>query len=168
MNIKEMIRIVIGLSSILLINFAHAEIIVPMKVVAPGLDAKEIGTVTFENARCGVLIKPNLHDLPPGIHGFHIHAKPSCEDKGMAAGSHYDPASTDSHQGPYSSGHLGDLPVLIVNNDGKATLPLLAPRYNLKDLRGHALMIHVGEDNYSDQPEKNGGGGARYACGVIG
>lgn len=25
-------------------------------------------------------------------------------------------------------GHLGDLPVLVVNNDGKATDPVVAPR----------------------------------------
>ncbi len=28
-------------------------------------------------------------------------------------------------------------------------------------------MIHAGGDNYSDTPEKLGGGGARVACGVI-
>lgn len=28
-------------------------------------------------------------------------------------------------------------------------------------------MIHAGGDNYSDKPEKLGGGGSRIACGVI-
>ena len=28
-------------------------------------------------------------------------------------------------------------------------------------------MIHSGGDNYSDAPEKNGGGGERIACGVM-
>jgi len=28
-------------------------------------------------------------------------------------------------------------------------------------------MVHVGGDNYSDNPEALGGGGARMACGVI-
>ena len=28
-------------------------------------------------------------------------------------------------------------------------------------------MIHAGGDNYSDQPQPLGGGGARIACGVI-
>jgi Cu-Zn family superoxide dismutase len=28
-------------------------------------------------------------------------------------------------------------------------------------------MIHSGGDNYSDVPEKLGGGGGRIACGVI-
>jgi superoxide dismutase, Cu-Zn family len=29
-------------------------------------------------------------------------------------------------------------------------------------------MIHAGGDNYADQPQPLGGGGARIACGVIG
>jgi Cu-Zn family superoxide dismutase len=28
-------------------------------------------------------------------------------------------------------------------------------------------MIHAGGDNYSDEPEPLGGGGARIACGVV-
>jgi Cu-Zn family superoxide dismutase len=28
-------------------------------------------------------------------------------------------------------------------------------------------MVHVGGDNYSDKPKPLGGGGARFACGVI-
>jgi Cu-Zn family superoxide dismutase len=34
-------------------------------------------------------------------------------------------------------------------------------------IRGKALMIHAGGDNYSDRPAPLGGGGARIACGVI-
>ena len=86
----------------------------------------------------------------------------------MAAGGHLDPAKTDEHDGPYNhKGHLGDMPVLIVNADGRATLPTLAPRFKLTDLEHHAIMIHAGGDNYSDHPEKLGGGGERIACGVI-
>ena len=57
--------------------------------------------------------------------------------------------------------------MLVVDRDGKATLPVLAPRLKVKDIRGRSLMVHVGGDNYSDQPAPLGGGGARIACGVI-
>jgi Cu-Zn family superoxide dismutase len=44
---------------------------------------------------------------------------------------------------------------------------VLAPRIKVSDLKGRSLMIHAGGDNYSDSPQKLGGGGARVACGVI-
>jgi superoxide dismutase, Cu-Zn family len=135
-----------------------------------------IGAVTFEDTRWGLLVTPDLSGLPPGVHGFHIHQKPACglglnEGKiaaGFAAGGHLDPANTGKHLGPYdSAGHLGDLPPLIVNADGKASLPVLAPRLTVAKVKGHSIMIHAGGDNYSDQPRPLGGGGARIACGVI-
>ena len=47
------------------------------------------------------------------------------------------------------------------------TSPVLAPRLKMADLKGRALMIHAGGDNYADQPAPLGGGGVRWACGVI-
>jgi len=85
----------------------------------------------------------------------------------LAAGGHYDPLQTNKHEGPYGNGHLGDLPALYADQDGKASLPIVAPRLKTTDVRGRSLMIHAGGDNYADVPEKLGGGGSRMACGVI-
>lgn len=136
---------------------------------------KDIGTITASDSSYGLLLVPHLSGLLPGIHGFHIHQNPNCgpamkdgkQVPALAAGGHLDPAGTGRHEGPYGSGHLGDLPILYVGNDGNATLPVLAPRLKVADLKGHSVMIHAGGDNYSDQPAKLGGGGARVACGVI-
>ncbi|MGO2880902.1 MAG: superoxide dismutase family protein, partial [Halomonas sp.] len=83
-----------------------------------------LGTVTVESSEFGgVVLTPSITGLEPGIYGFHLHENPSCEpaenDDGemtaaQAAGGHYDPDNTDTHQGPYGEGHLGDLPVLTV------------------------------------------------------
>jgi Cu-Zn family superoxide dismutase len=136
---------------------------------------QSIGEVIVEDSEWGgVFIRPKLKDLPPGIHGFHIHAIPSCDHKmhegkmevAGAAGGHFDPNNTQKHLGPYGKGHLGDLPVLIVNSEGSANLPSLAPRLKASDFKGRSLMIHLGSDNYSDEPKPNGGGGNRLACGV--
>ncbi|MDI1351504.1 MAG: superoxide dismutase family protein, partial [bacterium] len=97
---------------------------------------------------------------------FHIHQHPDCGDGGMSAGGHFDPSSTNSHQGPYGEGHLGDLPVLATNSNGEALIPTLTPRLTTQDIQGHAIMIHAGGDNYSDTPPL-GGGGARIGCGKI-
>ena len=135
---------------------------------------EKIGTVRVTDTAYGALFTPQLAKLPSGLHGFHLHEHPVCEcaaqDGKMTAahapGSHFDPDKTGKHEGPYGKGHLGDLPPLFVAADGTATLPVLAPRLKVSDVRNRALMIHAGGDNYSDAPAALGGGGARIACGV--
>jgi Cu-Zn family superoxide dismutase len=134
-----------------------------------------IGTVVVRDTPYGALFTPDLTGLSPGLHGFHVHENPVCGPKekdgqmvpGLAAGGHYDPAGTGRHAGPYGDGHLGDLPALFVDAQGRSTLPVLAPRLKVSDLKDRSLMIHAGGDNYSDTPEKLGGGGPRMACGVL-
>lgn len=129
-------------------------------------DGSALGQVTFEDSKYGLLIKPQLHGLPVGLHGFHLHQHPNCAEHGMGAGGHFDPTNTNSHKGPYAEGHLGDLPVLMVNEKGEANTTVLAPRLKTTDIQGISLMIHADGDNYSDTPPL-GGGGARIACGKI-
>lgn len=149
---------------------------VKMNLVTSGGIGQSIGTVKITETDKGLEFAPDLKALPPGEHGFHVHAKGSCEPaikdgKAMpaeAAGGHLDPHNTGKHEGPEGAGHPGDLPVLVVNNDGKATDAVIAPRLKkLDEVKDKALMIHVGGDNMSDNPKPLGGGGARYACGVI-
>lgn len=136
---------------------------------------EEVGNIKLEDTKYGLLLTPDLSQLNSGIHGFHIHQNPDCrgaakEDKivpGLAAGGHYDPKKTGSHQGPYGKGHLGDLPPLFVAKDGTATTPVLAPRLEKSDVKGHSVIVHLMGDNFSDEPKLLGGGGARLACGVI-
>ncbi len=94
----------------------------------------KLGSILFNDSPYGLVITPQLTELPPGAHGFHLHAHPNCNDHGMAAGSHFDPKKTNTHLGPYDTGHLGDLPVLFVGADGEANTPLLAPRLTTKQL----------------------------------
>lgn len=132
-----------------------------------------IGEVVAVKTAYGVAFYPNLKNLEPGIHGFHVHTNPDCgmTDKGlgMKAGGHFDPKNTGRHSSPWDdNGHFGDLPALAVALDGTATTPVLGPRIKeLSEIRGRALMIHVGGDNHSDHPKPLGGGGGRLACGVI-
>jgi Cu-Zn family superoxide dismutase len=152
-----------------------AEIVIDMHLATADGIGKKIGTITASETRYGTLLAPDLSGLSPGLHGFHLHAEGNCKPKekdgqmvpGLAAGGHYDPEKTDAHKGPYGNGHLGDLPALYVDQSGKANHPVLAPRVRLADLKGRSLMIHAGGDNYADQPQALGGGGARVACGVF-
>lgn len=138
------------------------------KTAKDGEDAAYIGNIEFADTSSGLLIEPHLHSLPPGIHGFHIHEKASCKHGGEAAGGHLDPKRTGKHLGPRKPmGHLGDMPVLVVDKQGKTPMPVLARHLKVSDIRGHSVMIHEMGDNYSDTPKKLGGGGKRIACGVI-
>jgi superoxide dismutase, Cu-Zn family len=173
---RVLIVVLLVTSVLLMIGSVYAEDMVAQMYLLNDQGAgKGIGTVTIKITQYGLLFVPELSDLTPGLHGFHVHQNADCaagmkDNKpmaGMAAGGHYDPVGTAKHEGPYGQGHLGDLPALYVGTDGKATLPVLAPRLKMVDLKGRSLMIHAGGDNYSDVPAPLGGGGARMACGVI-
>jgi Cu-Zn family superoxide dismutase len=149
----------------------------PMALATPTGPGESVGTITITEGAGGANFALDLHGLPPGPHGFHVHSNASCapsEKDGKpvpagAAGGHLDPDKTGMHMGPAGAGHLGDLPLITVGADGTAKGVLTAPRIkSLASLKGGALMIHAGGDNYSDQPAPLGGGGARLACGVIG
>jgi Cu-Zn family superoxide dismutase len=143
---------------------ARAEdLTVTMHMLTQDGTSKDIGTIVIAQTAAGATFILNLHDLPPGAHGFHVHENGICGPTlmngvripGGAAGSHWDPDHTYKHLGPTGQGHMGDLPVLDVGLDGTAKQTLTAPRImNINALKEHAMIIHAG-------------GGARIACGVI-
>ncbi len=152
---------------------AGEKVVTVQRIDAQGV-GEPIGRIVLAEEAAGLRLTPDLKGLPPGLHGFHLHENPDCgpgekdgtTQAGVAAGGHYDPAGTGRHEGPAGQGHLGDLPALSVDAQGVAATPVTAPRVTLADAGGRALVIHAGGDNYSDQPEKGGGGGARIACGI--
>jgi Cu-Zn family superoxide dismutase len=154
---------------------AQAQLVVPIDLINETGATKRLGTVTVTESRYGLVFTPALDGLPAGVHGFHVHENASCAPvvrdgkpvAGMGAGGHLDPEGTKKHGTPWGDGHLGDLPGLVVEQDGKASYPVLAPRLKLADLKSRSLMIHVGGDNHADHPAPLGGGGGRLACGVI-
>ncbi|HBK08854.1 MAG TPA: superoxide dismutase [Cu-Zn] SodC2 [Acetobacteraceae bacterium] len=152
-----------------------ADLSVTMHKATQDGTGEELGTITIAPASDGATLKLQLHGLPPGAHGFHIHANANCGPTLLngiripagAAGSHWDPDMSAKHAGPEGEGHLGDLPRIDVGDNGTATQTLTAPRIkDIEALKNHALIIHAGGDTYSDNPNLGGGGG-RIACGVI-
>ena len=168
---KKMISLMLACTSCA----ASAASYAPMNLVdATGIGAA-VGSITITNTPHGVVFTPVLKDLPPGLHGFHVHQNPSCAPKdkdgkpvaALAAGGHLDLTGANKHGEPWGDGHVGDLPPLFVAADGTATQPVLAPRLKPADLVGRSLMLHIGGDNHADHPAALGGGGARLACGVV-
>jgi superoxide dismutase, Cu-Zn family len=157
------------------VGCARAETVTMNMIDASGVGTV-IGTISLSDANEGLVVMPDLADLPPGDHGFHVHVNPNCGPgagadgqpaAGFAAGGHYDPANTGKHLGPRGEGHKGDLPALRVDAGGNAATAVIVPRLKVADVKGRSIMIHTGGDNYSDEPKPLGGGGGRIACGVV-
>ena len=133
----------------------------------------KIGTATLKQTKQGVSIKLDATGLPPGTHGFHIHAIGKCDPPDFkTAGGHLNPDGKqhgkDNPQGP----HAGDMLNIEVAADGSVHTTVLAAGATLGDGPnsvfhdgGTALVIHAGTDDYKTDPAGNSG--ARIACGVI-
>jgi len=137
---------------------------------------EKVGDLTLTQEVDGVKVAVEARNLPPGFHGFHIHAVGKCEPPFTSAGGHFNPAN-QTH--PI---HAGDLPNLLVDADGKASAVLKTARFKVADLfdaDGSALIIHADPDNHANVPARyrpdpdastlaTGDAGGRIACGVIG
>ncbi len=81
---------------------------VEMNLVTSQGVGQSIGSVTITETDKGLEFSPDLKALPPGEHGFHIHAKGSCQpatkdgkaSAAESAGGHLDPQNTGKHEGP--------------------------------------------------------------------
>lgn len=128
-----------------------------------------VGSVTLVETPNGTLVIANLRSLPPGPHGFHIHAVGKCEPPFASAGGHYNPRG-DKHGILVKGGpHAGDMPNIHVPASGHLDVEVLNTKLvldaRLFDADGAAIVVHAKGDDYKSQP--SGAAGNRIACGVI-
>lgn len=129
------------------------------------------GTVQFEETEQGVKIIAEIKNAPVGKHGFHIHEKGDCSDKGNAAGSHFNPDKV-SHGDVTKDGkehaHAGDFGNIEIGENGEGKLEKTLPHLTLDldhyGVLGRSVILHEKEDDFG-QPTGNAGG--RIACGII-
>lgn len=133
-----------------------------------------VGELEFSASDGSVSITGELAGLTPGKeHAFHVHEVGDCSaPDATSAGSHFNPAGAP-HGPPTvapNERHVGDMPNLLADAQGRATVTASIMGATLRDggpndLIGRAVIVHADRDDYVTQPTGNAGG--RIACGVI-
>jgi Cu-Zn family superoxide dismutase len=151
-------------------------------------EGTEVGTVTLSEVEGGTRVSVQVTGLPPGFHGFHLHAIGVCEPDSanpsdpsmtgdfLSAGGHIGAGESDHGD------HPGDLPALYVTESGAGSLTAVTDAVTLADLAdddGTAAMVHALRDNYASIPERyapdgpdemtrnTGDAGGRIACAPV-
>jgi Cu-Zn family superoxide dismutase len=151
-------------------------------------EGTEVGTVQLSEVEGGTQVSVRVTGLPPGFHGFHLHAVGVCEPDSanpadpsmtgdfLSAGGHIGAGEADHGD------HPGDLPALFVAESGAGSLTSVTGAVTLADLTdddGSAVMVHADRDNFANIPERyapggpdemtrnTGDAGGRIACGPV-
>ena len=85
----------------------------------------EVGRATFSDEDGQLMVSVDASGLDARFHGMHVHSAGRCDGPDFtSAGSHFNTGM--AMQG--MTGHDGDLPSLLVNQDGTATLRVTTDR----------------------------------------
>ena len=139
-----------------------------MRVAMRGAQGEDHGQLRVQDTHTGLLLRLSLTGLPPGTHGFHVHAVGRCEPPFESAGDHFAPEGRSHGFLAPGGPHAGDLVNLHAAPDGTVEQEMIAPELRLADLLdadGAAFIVHERADDFTSQPSGDAGG--RISCGAI-
>ena len=149
------------------------------------IEGNEVGDVLFTSNGDGSVkgrLKVDIeHDAtinPTDFNGVHIHSNASgagCvtdnDDNPPPASSWFTEVGPHWTLGSENHGHhTGDLPSLVRESDGEASLTFTVDKFVAGQLPGKAVIVHLNADDFgkgSGTSLTNGNAGPRFACGVI-
>jgi superoxide dismutase, Cu-Zn family len=152
-----------------------------VKVQLVDAGGAEAGVVRLTTQGQSVIVRAEVEGLTPGFHGFHVHSVGECVAPFTSAGGHYNPGATGH------GSHAGDMPSLLVLDDGTAQLQFATDNFTVAELfdaDGTAIIVHALPDNFANIPARyqsttegtfgpdsatlaTGDAGSRAACGVV-
>jgi superoxide dismutase, Cu-Zn family len=126
-------------------------------------------------------VRVSAEGLTAGSHGFHVHTVGQCVASFRSAGGHFNPSGA-----PHGE-HGGDMPPLLVAQDGTSEAWFTTDRFTVADLMdadGSAVIVHADPDNLANIPTRyhshtydvfgpdedtlaTGDAGDRVACGCV-
>ena len=125
-----------------------------------------------QQAEGPTIIVGKITGLEPGNHGFHIHEFGDMSEGCETMGAHYNPDGVD--HGDIAQGHVGDLGNVVADDNGVASIEIVAERVDLRGERsivGRGIVVHKDEDDLGKGGDaeslKTGNAGDRLACGVV-
>ncbi len=138
-----------------------------------GADGRPRGTVRIIQVHGGVSVSVQAENLPPGVHGAHVHAVGRCDRPAFtSAGPHWNPTGRQHGRANPAGAHMGDVPNITIGPNGRGTLEYEIPNAWVRrggtpmlDADGAALVIHAKADDYRTDP--SGNSGDRIACAVL-
>ena len=149
---------------------------VPAKRVASGTfhlaNGLPAGTAVITAAADRLTLTLAATGLTSGAHGVHLHMVGKCDAPGFTtAGGHLNPAGHQHGTNNPAGSHLGDLPNLTIDSQGRGVLSAQIggspseAEAALLDGDGTAIVIHTAPDDYRTDP--SGNSGERVACAVL-
>jgi len=143
------------------------------RAVLVGADGRPRGTVSVVQVHGGVSLSVQAENMPPGVHGAHVHAVGRCDRPDFAsAGPHWNPTNRLHGRENPAGAHMGDIPNITIGADGRGTLQyeiqgawIRRGATPMLDADGAAFVIHANADDHRTDPSGNSGG--RVACAVL-
>jgi Cu-Zn family superoxide dismutase len=152
-----------------------------VKVQLVDASGAQAGFVKLTKQGSKVIVRAEAEGLTPGFHGFHVHSVGECVPPFTSAGGHYNPTGAGHRS------HAGDMPSLLVLDDGTAELQFATDNLTIAELfdaDGTAIIAHALPDNFANIPTRyqsttegtfgpdsatlaTGDAGSRVACGVV-